>query len=261
MSGVFQIDRAIFDNGIWNNVAEFRLFFYILGKAIWKVEGVRVGNILVGKGQYLRSYRNLRQDLMYIENNAIKYYGIATIKRIVDKLVVDGRIEKRETELGTLFTVVNYTKYQSFARFKKEYLEQQRNISETAVEQPRNNKKNVNKDNKETLSKISSKFNEDTNEYILAEYLYKSILANDSKTKKPNLYRWAEDIDKLMRLDERSKEDIRAVIEFATRDDFWKTNILSANSLRAKFPQLHLKAKQINNSSKVIPVSWKVDAS
>ncbi len=27
LSGVFQIDRVIFDNSIWNNVVEFRVFF------------------------------------------------------------------------------------------------------------------------------------------------------------------------------------------------------------------------------------------
>ena len=112
LSGVFQIDRAIFDNSIWNNVVEFRVFFYIVGNAVWKEEGVKVGNVHVKRGQYLRSYRNLREDLMYIENNKIKYYGIATIKRTIDKLVVDGRLEKEETEHGTLFTVVNYSLYQ-----------------------------------------------------------------------------------------------------------------------------------------------------
>ncbi len=146
MSGVFQIDRAIFDNSIWNNVVEFRVFFYIVGNAVWKEEGVKVGNVHVKRGQYLRSYRNLREDLMYIENNKIKYYGIATIKRTIDKLVADGRLEKEETEHGTLFTVVNYSLYQGFSRFNVGSLERGRNADGTAAEQQRNNKKKDNKD-------------------------------------------------------------------------------------------------------------------
>lgn len=147
MSGVFQIDRVIFDNSIWNNVVEFRVFFYIVGNAVWKEEGVKVGNVHVKRGQYLRSYRNLREDLMYIENNKIKYYGIATIKRTIDKLVADGRLEKEETEHGTLFTVVNYSLYQGFNRFNADSLERGRNADGTAAEQQRNNKKKDNKDN------------------------------------------------------------------------------------------------------------------
>lgn len=148
MSGKFQVDREIFENGIWNNVAEFRLFFYILGKAIWRESGVQMGNVLVGRGQYLRSYRNLREDLMYMDNNTIKYYGLTTIKRLVDKLVKDGRLEKKETELGTLFTVVNYSLYQGFNNVDKVDLEQQRNSNGTPAEQQRNNKKKGKKDKK-----------------------------------------------------------------------------------------------------------------
>lgn len=147
---MFQIDRAVFNNGIWNNVTEFRLFFYILGNAVWKEDGVKMGHVLVGRGQYLRSYRNLREDLMYMENNNIKYYGIATIKRTIDKLVEDGRLQKEETKLGTLFTIVNYNEYQGFDRFKGNSLEQQRNSNGTVTEQQWNNKKKdkkVKKDN------------------------------------------------------------------------------------------------------------------
>ena len=141
MSGVFQIDRVIFDNKIWNNVAEFRVFFYIVGNAIWKDEGVWYGNVHVKRGQYLRSYRNLREDLMYMENNAIKYYSLSYIKKITDKLVEDGRLRKEETELGTLFTVVNYSLYQGFNRFKDDNREQRKNAERTEQEQNKNNKK------------------------------------------------------------------------------------------------------------------------
>ncbi len=156
LSGVFQIDRVIFDNSIWNNVVEFRVFFYIVGNAVWKEEGVKVGNVHVKRGgQYLRSYRNLREDLMYIENNKIKYYGIATIKRTVDKLVADGRLGKEETEHGTLFTVVNYSLYQGFDRFNIDSLERGRNADGTAAEQQRNNKKKDNKDKNIYISILS----------------------------------------------------------------------------------------------------------
>lgn len=166
MSGVFQIDREIFENRIWNNVAEFRVFFYILGNAVWKEAGVKIGGVLIGKGQYLRSYRNLREDLVYYENKAIKYYSISHIKKITDKLVTDGRIKKEESELGTLFTVVNYSIYQGFERFEKNNQEQSENSQRTEQEQNENNKKKDNKDkkdNKELYKDIVEYLNSKTN--------------------------------------------------------------------------------------------------
>lgn len=143
------MDRGIFQNSIWNNVAEFRVFFYIVGNAVWKEEGIYMGDIHIKRGQFLRSYRNLREDLMYVENNAIKYYSISNLKKITDKLETDGRIKKEETRLGTLFTVINYSYYQGFNRFIDDNQERRENAERTEQEQNKNNKKKDNKENKD----------------------------------------------------------------------------------------------------------------
>ena len=95
----------------------------------------------------------------------------------------------------------------------------------------------------EDPSPTSEKFDESTIEYQLSQRLYDKMVQNDSKAKHPNLSKWAEHIDKLIRLDERSIEDIERVIDYCQDDDFWKSNILSTNKLRMKFPQLYLKVK------------------
>lgn len=144
-SGAFLVARDIFDNPIWNNPTEFRLFFLILGKAAFTDEGVNIGNVHVGKGQWIRSYRNLQSDLEYIENNAVKRPGLATVKRTVEKLVKDGRILAEPCEHGTLFTVVNYSKYQALETYKAKA----RNSDGTAAEHRRNNNNNANNANKD----------------------------------------------------------------------------------------------------------------
>jgi hypothetical protein len=156
VDGVFQIDRTLFDNPIWNNVTEFRLFFYILGHAVFSDDGVKMGDVHIKKGQYLRSFRNLREDLMYVENNSMKHYSISTIKRTVDKLISDGRLEIKDTKLGTLFTVVNYEYYQGFERFNKDSLEHRWNSVGTPAEHLRNNNKKDNKDKKENYTDYKS---------------------------------------------------------------------------------------------------------
>lgn len=88
-----------------------------------------------------------------------------------------------------------------------------------------------------------NKFEIESEEYKLAEYLYKAILKNDKKYKKPNLDNWAVYIDRLIRLDNRSVEEIKRVIDFATNDDFWKANILSTKKLRKHFSKLLIQMK------------------
>ena len=143
MSGWFKIYRKIFDNSIWKNPAEFRLFIWILSQAAYTEEGTDYGKITVGKGQFLRSYRKLSEDLEYVENRQVKRYSNWKIKRIVDSLKDKGIIEILETELGTLFTIRNYEKYQGINSYQ--YMERQ-----TVTKQYPNNTNN-NKNNKKIM--------------------------------------------------------------------------------------------------------------
>ena len=117
--GVFQTDRVIFDNPIWKNPAKFRLFFYIYGNAIFSKEGVDIGGIHLSRGQLLKSYRKLSDDLEYLENHSLKKYSISHIKKLIDELVKEERLKMEVSRLGTLFTVLNYEQYQGFERFEK----------------------------------------------------------------------------------------------------------------------------------------------
>ena len=121
----------------------------------------------------------------------------------------------------------------------------------TGNSQHRLGKGSIGKVNIETPCQTTSKFNEQSIEYGLSNLLYTKMLENDAKTKQPNLYKWAEHIDKLMRIDGRSQEEIEAVIVFATKDEFWQSNILSTSKLRQKFPQLILKINKTSRGEKV----------
>lgn len=253
--GVFQTDRNIFMNDIWLNIVEFRLFFLIYGKAVFKEEGIEYNGIHIKRGQFLRSYRNLQKDLEYIENRAIKKYSLSVIKKAVDNLVGKKRIKIETTELGTLFTVLNYEKYQGFERFKDDELERRKNGERTGKEQGKNNKKNVKNDknvfntssSEEAEDKIQPEFKTDSIEYRLANYLRKWIIKNNDKALVPkdkDMDKWAKQIDYIIRIDKRDPEDIRSMIEFSQKDTFWMTNILSPSKLRTQFDQLYLRSQQ-----------------
>ena len=69
------------------------------------------------------------------------------------------------------------------------------------------------------------------------------ILSNLPKAKVPKptpegLRRWAYDIDLMIRIDCRSPDEIRQLIDWSHRDPFWKANILSPGKLREKWDTL-----------------------
>lgn len=60
---------------------------------------------------------------------------------------------------------------------------------------------------------------------------------------------WAEDINKIYRIDGRTYEQIEFMIRWTQKDPFWSKNILSASKLREKFNDLIPRLKEIKNNS------------
>lgn len=87
-------------------------------------------------------------------------------------------------------------------------------------------------------------YSPDSTPYKLAELLLVKIFEHLPGYKKPDLNKWAWQMDALMRLDHRSPEEVEAVIRFAQADPFWKTNILSVEKLRKQYDQLNAKRRQ-----------------
>ena len=102
----------------------------------------------------------------------------------------------------------------------------------------------INKQIKEKKIK-EKKYTSDSFPMEAARKLRDGTLALFPKQKVPNsdneLTKWADHIDKMVRLDNRSEQDILDVIEFALQDDFWKLNIRSADKLRKQFDNLYIK--------------------
>jgi hypothetical protein len=137
--GVFFTDRGIFDHEIWTNVLKFRLFFYLYGNAVFAKEGCEVYGIHLERGQILKSYRALQRALQYIENNSVKEYSVSSISRAIKDLIKERMIDTHDTELGTVFTLCNYDKYQSLMNTCDNGLKQRKNSGGTALEQQENN--------------------------------------------------------------------------------------------------------------------------
>lgn len=92
----------------------------------------------------------------------------------------------------------------------------------------------------------SIRFSQDSQPLILATLLMTEHKRIDEKytATMPTLQRWAKDIDRLIRLDQRTPEEVRSVIVWCKADDFWATNIMSGSKLREKFSSLIVKARK-----------------
>lgn len=163
MQGWIKLYREVLETDLWYDVTTFRLFTYLLLNATHQ-DGIKKGGVELKRGQWIRSYRKLAQDLAYKEGRGVKEYSIKTISKCVKKLVDAGTITVEETKQGTLFTIVNYAKYQDKQEFKKETGNASGNEVETNGERSGNNNKNGN--NGENVNKEDE---EETNPVALYE--------------------------------------------------------------------------------------------
>jgi DnaD/phage-associated family protein len=113
VQGWIKLHRKILDNELWHDVTTFRLFTLLLLRAAHK-DGVKIKGIELKRGQYLRSYSKLAEDLESKEGRGYKKASKSTILRSVKKLIDEGMVTVSETKHGTLFTVLKYQEYQGF---------------------------------------------------------------------------------------------------------------------------------------------------
>jgi hypothetical protein len=74
----------------------------------------------------------------------------------------------------------------------------------------------------------------------LSHLLADLVAENDPNGKRPNVTkRWAEEEDRLIRLDARKPEEAERLIRWTQADSFWRGNVLSMPKFREKYGQLY----------------------
>jgi hypothetical protein len=68
-------------------------------------------------------------------------------------------------------------------------------------------------------------------------------LISDNGSRHPKITpKWLADMDRLMRLDERTPEQVEACIRWCQSNSFWRANIQSPQKLREKYDTMRLQA-------------------
>jgi len=245
VTGWIKFHRKILDNPIFLKPDLYQLFSYCLLKAnhnetkiIWNSK-----EEILEKGCFITGRKAIASDTGQNESSIYKRL------KILEKL---NMISIKSNNKYSVVKVLNYCIYQGEEKDK----EQPSNNQVTTTEQQSNTNKNIKNDkNIEELyisSLSSNKFSDDAIEISLSSELYNLMLLNNPKAKKPNLQTWAGHIDLMIRIDKRSVEDIRSVIQWCQKDSFWQANILSTKKLREKYDQLTMKMKSLSKSGNQI---------
>jgi len=104
---------------------------------------------------------------------------------------------------------------------------------------------------------VQTLYSRNSHEFRLSELLLNLILQRNPNFQRGKLRHrggrekllqsWAVHVDRLLRIDDRSAEQIEKVIRWCQADDFWQNNILSTSKLRERFDQLELKMQGPKN--------------
>jgi len=81
----------------------------------------------------------------------------------------------------------------------------------------------------------------------ITDLLVSHIMSWNPKFKSPNLECWYRDADRMLKLDGRQYQDILDVIDWVSKDLFWRANIMSISKLRKQFDILQ--AKMISHAN------------
>lgn len=188
---------------------------------------------------YLREGKAFSKEMLAVVTGQSSEFVETTLNLLEDMGMI-------EVDKKGIIEIVNWEKHQNIealSKIKEQNRERQRLYRERLKE--KQEQRNVtSRDSSITVThqnKNKNKNNTSPLSVELCEFFISKIKENNPKFKQPNIDQWANDMDKIIRLDKREPEEIKAVIAFCQSDEFWKSNILSPKKLREKFDMLYMK--------------------
>lgn len=243
------LHREIMDKAIWQtSTAEQKTILVTLlmmanhTKKEWEWKGKK---FICEPGQFITSLES-------IARKSGKDISIKNVRTALNKFEKYDFLANESTKTGRLITIVNWDKYQVYIPEggnddgKRVANGWQRGGKEVATNNNNNNENNENNDNNSYSSCPSSDEPDDISESIASEMvsIMKSVKP-DCKTPS-SLKSWAKSIDRIIRLDGKTPEQIIELFTWAQHDSFWTANIRSPDKLRAKWDQLEINMQRQN---------------
>lgn len=227
------VHRKLLDNPIFKNDKLFRVFMFCLLRAQHTAGDQLVGDSVVylDKGQLATGRISISEQTGLSQQN---------VRTAISKLEKLGILTIKPTTKYSVITMVNWNQYQQ--------TNQQVTNKQPTSNQQVTTSNNVNNEDNENKLNVSakpkqSKFKFDDDQMRFAEAVYKKVEQVTPQMKKPNLESWANIARLMVESDKFDLRDVWNVFLWANSDSFWRTNILSVDKLRKKYPELKAKAQ------------------
>lgn len=176
--------------------------------------------------------------------------------------LIEKRINNSTIEINSN-TIENNTNENDIYLLPNSIVNYSRDQEEITIENDRHIIKNFNNKSNKKINKIvdsakaqptDPQFLPDSFEMKCVETIIHSCLELYPNSKVPSTYqekeKWAIEIDRMKRLDNRTEEEIRQALEFAVNNSFWKPNIRSGKKFREKYETLIIQYKQKRQGNK-----------
>jgi hypothetical protein len=233
--GYFKIWRELFSKPIWlNSTPEQKTILITLiamanfREKKWEWEGKP---FKCQPGQFITSLASIAKECG-------KGVAIKNVRTALERFEKLGFLANQSTKTGRLITILNWEMYQG---------DDEQGGKASGKDRAKTGQRPGNQRAPKEEGKEGKEGNNTTSDAIafqLTVQLKDGILRNYPKAKIPEdrgLQKWETTIDRMIRLDNRTPEEISTVIDFALSDSFWRQNILSADALRKQFDKLAAK--------------------
>ena len=251
-NGYIKLYRKMLQNPIVCKDSDYlSLWIYLLLNATHSEypERFRGEKIILKPGQLITGRKRISEKLSISESK---------VTRIINKFISEQQIEQQTSNENRLISILNWNEYQG----SEQLCEQPVNSDRTTSEQPVNTNKNVKNEINiinNNRAEYQKKYSDGSFEIKCVNYLITSIRSEMTDAKLPeadkDIDKWCDHIEKMVRLDKRSKDDIYNTLVFARTDTFWKANIRSTSKFREKYETLYSQMKSKKQPSQFKPVN------
>lgn len=218
-SGFITLHRKIMESECYKTANSFMVAVTLLLLANHTEK--KWNGIVIPRGSFVTGRKSLSK---------ITHINESSIYRNLKKLEKSGFCNIKSNNEFSLISIVKYDQYQITPNNLT-------NNDRTTTEQRPNTTNTLN-----TLNKKNSIVSYELVDKELTELLFSLVKENYPFVKRtPSETDYAE-MNRLRRLDERTPEQIRGIIIWSQKDDFWKQNIQSVGKLRKQFDSLLVKA-------------------
>ncbi|MGC4018373.1 MAG: hypothetical protein QM793_03520 [Muricomes sp.] len=234
-----KINRSMLEWEWYSDINTTRLFIHLILRANWK-DGKFKGST-VPRGSLISSFRKLAEETLLTERE---------VRTAISHLKTTGEVTHKGHSKYSVFTVVNYDRYQYTDTQEDEQETGNRHSNDILTTTIEEGKKGRRKE-----GNINTSFPPSGFDFLCVEKIIKSCLDTVANAKVPETedakHKWAVEIERMRRLDKRTEQEITTALDYALSDSFWKPNIRSAGKFREKFETLYAQQKRGNTTKPV----------